>query len=86
MTNRWNPIHAAAYGIVTGFILFAAALIHSGSWWPSAATSEIGLKILLLLATLFPIAAAIRNWRLERRQVHDERRASQYRPAHRPRR
>ena len=74
MTNRWNPIHAAAYGIVTGFVLFAA-LVHSGSWWPSPATSEIGLRIFLLLATVFAIPAAIRNWRVERRQGHDESRA-----------
>ena len=39
-----------------------------------------------MLTGLFPIAAAIRNWRLERRQAHDERQASRYRPAHRPRR
>src|SRR5262249_61737260 len=37
MSNRWNPIHAAACGIVAGFALFAVMIARSESWWPNPA-------------------------------------------------
>jgi len=72
MSNRWNPIHAAACGIVAGFALFAVMIARSGSWWPNPAASELGLKLLLLLAVSFAIVAVIRNWRLERALIRED--------------
>jgi hypothetical protein len=66
MSNKYNPIHAAAYGIVTGFILFAAMVARSDSWWPSSAISDLGLKILILMSVVFAIAAVMRNRLVER--------------------
>jgi hypothetical protein len=86
MSNKCNPIHAAAYGIVTGFILFAVMVARSDSWWPSSAISDLGLKILVLLSVVFAIMAVLRNWLLERslrRAI--ERRISDYGRAYRPR-
>ena len=74
MSNRWNPVHAAACGTVIGFIAFAAMIIQSGHWWPSPTASELGLKILLLSAVTCAIAAVIRNWRLERALMREEAR------------
>jgi hypothetical protein len=74
MSNRWNPVHAAACGIVIGFVLFAAMLVQSGQWWPSPAISDLGLKTLLLSAVICAIAAVIRNWRLERALMREDAR------------
>ena len=59
MTNRWNPIHAVGCGVVTGFLLFVTALVYSGNWWPSSATSELGLKVLLLWQLSFPSSPSL---------------------------
>jgi hypothetical protein len=84
MSNKYNPIHAAASGIVAGFILFAVQVVRSESWWPSSALSELGLKILILLSVVFAIVAVMRNWLLERGlRRNDERRASEYRRVYR---
>jgi hypothetical protein len=72
MSNRWNPIHAAACGIIAGFALFAVMIARSESWWPNPAASELGLKLLLLLAVSFAIVAVIRNRRLERALMRED--------------
>ena len=84
MFNKSDPIHAAAYGIVMGFILFAAMVARSDSWWPSSEISNLGLKMLILLSVVFAIAAVMKNRLVERnlRQAA-ERRMSEYRRLHR---
>ena len=72
MSNKYNPVHAAAWGIAAGFILFAITVIRSGTWWPSPAVSELGLKILVLTSALFAIAAVVKN-RLIERNLKEER-------------
>jgi hypothetical protein len=80
MSNKYNPVHAAAWGIATGFILFAVIVVRSGSWWPSPAVSELGLKVLLLTSTLFAIAAVVKNRLIERNLKEEQaRRTSKYR-------
>jgi len=85
MFNKSDPIHAAAYGIVTGFILFAGMVARSDSWWPSSEISNLGVKLLILLSVIFAIAAVMKNRLVERnlRQAA-ERRTSEYRRLHRP--
>jgi hypothetical protein len=80
MSSKYSPIHAAAWGIAAGFILFAVAVVRSGSWWPSPAILELGLKILILTSALFAITAVVKN-RLIERNLKEERarRASKYR-------
>jgi hypothetical protein len=80
MSSKYNPIHAAAWGIAAGFILFAVTVVRSGSWWPNPAISELGLKILILTSALFAITAVVKN-RLIERNLKEERarRASKYR-------
>jgi hypothetical protein len=80
LSSKYNPIHAAAWGIAAGFILFAIAVVHSGSWWPSPAVSELGLKILALTSALFAITAVIKNRLIERNLKEEQaRRVSHYR-------
>jgi len=80
MSNKYNPVHAAAWGIAAGFILFAITVIRSGTWWPSPAVSELGLKILVLTSALFAIAAVIKNRLIERNLKEEQaRRVSKYR-------
>jgi hypothetical protein len=86
MSNKCNPIHAAACGIVAGFIVFAVSVARSESWWPSPAIADLGLKIVLLLSVVFAIVAAMSNWLLERSLKREaERRISDYRRVHRSR-
>ena len=80
MSNKYNPVHAAAWGIAAGFILFAVAVIRSGTWWPSPAVSELGLKILVLTSVLFAITAVVKNRLIERNLKEEQaRRTSKYR-------
>ena len=80
MSRKYNPIHATAWGIATGFILFAVAVVRSGSWWPSPAISELGLKILILTSALFAITAVVKNRLIERNLKEEQaRRVSKYR-------
>ena len=80
MSNKYNPVHAAAWGIAAGFILFAIIVVHSGSWWPSPAISELGLKILILTSALFAITAVVKNRLIERNLKEEQaRRVSKYR-------
>ncbi len=80
MSSKYNPIHAAAWGIAAGFILFAVTVVRSGSWWPSPAISELGLKILILTSALFAITAVVKNRLIERNFKEERaRRASKYR-------
>jgi hypothetical protein len=80
VSKNYNPVHAAAWGIAAGFILFAITVIRSGTWWPSPAVSELGLKILVLTSALFAIAAVIKNRLIERNLKEEQaRRVSKYR-------
>jgi hypothetical protein len=80
MSNKYNPVHAAAWGIAAGFILFAVMVVWSGSFWPSPAVSELGLKILILTSVLFAITAVVKNRLIERNLKEEQaRRASKYR-------
>jgi hypothetical protein len=80
VSKKYNPVHAAAWGIAAGFILFAVAVIRSGSWWPSPAVSELGLKILVLTSVLFAITAVVKNRLIERNLKEEQaRRVSKYR-------
>jgi hypothetical protein len=80
VSRKYNPIHAAAWGIAAGFILFAVAVICSGTWWPSPAVSELGLKILVLTSALFAITAVVKNRLIERNLKEEQaRRVSKYR-------
>jgi hypothetical protein len=80
VSKKYNPIYAAAWGIAAGFILFAVTVIRSGTWWPSPAVSELGLKILVLTSALFAITAVVKNRLIERNLEEEQaRRVSKYR-------
>lgn len=80
MSNKYNPVHAAAWGIAAGFILFAIIVVRSGSWWPAPAMSELGLKILILTSAIFAITAVVKNRLIERNLKEEQaRRTSKYR-------
>jgi hypothetical protein len=64
--RKSNPIHAAACGTIIGFVIFAAMVARSGTWWPSPGMSALGLKILLFTAATCAAAALMRNWMLSR--------------------
>jgi hypothetical protein len=62
MHEPFSPAHAAAWGLLAGSAVFAAMLVQSGTWWPSAAQYEQGIRILGLFIGTFAAAAFIQNW------------------------
>ena len=80
MSKKYNPIYAAAWGIAAGFILFAIIVVRSGSWWPTPAISQLGLKIPILTSAIFAITAVVKNRLIERNLKEEQaRRVSKYR-------
>jgi hypothetical protein len=67
MRKPVNPLHAAAWGVMAGFAIFATMVVQSGTWWPNAALSERGMTILGLFTGTFAGAALTQNWATERR-------------------
>jgi hypothetical protein len=59
----WNPVQAAGYGVIAGFICFVVQLTQVDGWarWPEPELFEKSLVLLLLLATCFAVIAVIRN-------------------------
>lgn len=62
----WNPIHAVAYGVGAGFILFVVDLFRAEAWrhWPDSRVFEKSLVLMLLLAVAFGLIAIARNRRV----------------------
>jgi hypothetical protein len=65
MRKPLNPVHAAAWGTMTGFVAFAMMLLESGTWWPGSAVTDLGMTTLGLCAGTFTAAALIQNWLLK---------------------
>ena len=67
-------------GNCCGLHTICRPVVRSGSWWPSPAISELGLKILILTSALFAITAVVKNRLIERNLKEEQaRRVSKYR-------
>jgi hypothetical protein len=64
LRENWSPVHACAYGVGVGFVLFIAQLIQPDAGtlrWPDPDLSARALMLLLLCAFMFAILAVARN-------------------------
>lgn len=66
LRSNWSPIHASAYGVGAGFVLFIAQIVQSETLrWPEPELSARALMMLLVCAFMFAIVAVARNRMLD---------------------
>ena len=65
--TNWSPIHASAYGVGAGFVLFVTQIVQSdmGLRWPEPELSAKALMTLLVCAFMFAVLAVARNRMLD---------------------
>ena len=64
LRENWSPVHACAYGVGVGFLLFLAQLIQPDAGtlrWPEPELSARALMLLLVCAFMFAILTVARN-------------------------